>query len=1309
MKISLLFIGVLLALSLGLKAQNYDGGSGTSDDPYQIATADQLVTLANTPAHWSGKSFILTENIDMNGKSFTPIGSMASIFTGNFNGNAKTISNLTVTPVPVFSEPDGYDVVRNGTGLFGAFNGTLEKLGLINPSITVTAWTNSSKVGALVGQLDGGIVSKCYSLGGNINCNGGWTGGLIGVLWEGGTNTVEDCYSTSTVSASWRSAGVVGCTRGEHKINRIAFYGSTNTDYATVSVHPEKGGISPTNSVYSSTSGGTETDATSLDAAALLVQSNYPTFDFDLVWEMNTANGYAVLKNTFPEPELTFWEKLQKERVESSDLVEWKQFGPGMSGYNEEFWCHPTEAEVMFMGPDMHVAYGSWDNGETWQTLKDSDGDGLDLERVNDLTFSKSNPDFGVAIERRGKVFITNDMGRNWKQIYYIPHAAESPWYNAHSRVVIDPNDDNTWYIGAGGFWDVKGNWRSAANPQGTHRPISAYGYILKTTDGGSTFKKIATGIDDMLDVGRIRVHPENSNRILIATGQGMFLSTDGGTTWNPSNTGLPNNLPKDLDEYYDPSTGEYILYTVEQSVYTQSGNTIATKGGVFKSTDGGENWTNITGDLGLDFNQITNGTFRDNYNKLIAYWLGVDKSIIAAKDFPTNTLQVFRRLVVNPKNKNEIYLFANQRHDKSFGPGDIWKSADGGQSWKIVTKHGTYWHAGSDAGYWSGKGMTTTPNVDFAHLQASLDESLESSSACRHLAINVNGDVFIGINQQTQRSIDGGDSWQQIDDIETSPGSGAWIGRGDSNLPGRFILSKTGIPDRMLLCSGEHGLWQTADIEDYADKDAVAVTQIEGQVHDINGNHGAHSVSTVAVHPNDPNTIFILAWRQEHRGWLRKSTDGGKTWHNVVQIFDTDNGSWEATASQYCLKIDPVNPENMYFTAIYKPISCGTNSGPGEDLTMGEYGVYRSTDGGNTWTASNDWIPAGGSVNRIILHPDNPETLFAALNQWSNNDPYGLYKSTDKAVNWSKMTIPSPIRSVNNIYIDPNTKYMYISCGARTGDFGAGGVYRSKDEGETWELFFEAPYVWHVETSPVNSDIILVNAAGQVGGTFKNPGFYLSQDDGETWVRINKGLGQPDKMVDIEFDPYNENIIYSAAWGSGWYKGIIKTDEVKAVCADATVNMGEEITLYAHGSIGSQLEYDWTVPSEVTDAEINKYKVTFTAPNVQNDSVMTFTLNVGNGLGSDEIAVQVTVKKIDTAVKYPRRDGLVIYPNPAESVLFVKGINEEANYSLVTSAGDPMLTTNDTRIDLSSLVDGCYLLRIETEDLTTYHKFIKK
>ncbi|MDG1804528.1 MAG: hypothetical protein P8H68_05785, partial [Flavicella sp.] len=87
-----------------------------------------------------------------------------------------------------------------------------------------------------------------------------------------------------------------------------------------------------------------------------------------------------------------FFKQLKNEKVVSDPTISWKQFGPGMAGYNEEFWCHPTDVNTMFMGPDMHVSYGSWDNGKSWQTLKDTDGDGRDMERVLDIAFSKQNP-----------------------------------------------------------------------------------------------------------------------------------------------------------------------------------------------------------------------------------------------------------------------------------------------------------------------------------------------------------------------------------------------------------------------------------------------------------------------------------------------------------------------------------------------------------------------------------------------------------------------------------------------------------------------------------------------------------------------------------------------------------------------------------------------------------------------------------------------------------------------------------------------------------------------------------------------------
>lgn len=829
-----------------------------------------------------------------------------------------------------------------------------------------------------------------------------------------------------------------------------------------------------------------------------------------------------------------FFKKIKNERVVSDQSVVWKNFGPGMSGYNEEFWCHPTDPNVMFMGPDMHVSFGTWDAGKSWHTIKDSDGDGTDMERVLDIVFSKQNPDFGVAIERYGGVYTSKNRGRNWAKIYDIPRNKGKNHYNAHTKIAINPNNDKEWLIGAGDFWNVKNNHRSLKNSHGTLHNRASYGYILKTSNGGKSFSKIATNISENLDVARIIYHPSNPKNIFIATNYGVFSSKDGGKKWKASNLGLPNNLPRDLTSYYNDKTGAFELYLIEQTVYEKKGNTTIAKGGVYKSSNNGKSWTNITGNLYIDLNKINFSQERDRYYNTISNWFGETKNEVKSSlnELPKQTLPVFNRLVVNPLDKNEIYVAFNKKHDKTFGSGDLWKTKDGGKTWIACARQGSYWLSGKDKEYWKNRNNPIGTNVEFAHLQTYMDNQ-PARSGNRMLAINPKGEVFIGIDQQTLKSSDHGNTWQQVDDYETAPGSKKWIGRGGSDLPGRYMLHETGIKGRRLLASGEHGLWQTTDLDGWPDKQAVAVEQIDGQVHDHSGNHGQHSTSTMAVHPNNPNIIYSLAWRQEHRGKLRKTEDGGKTWKNISTILDGNNPSYRGLVTQYSLTIDPINPENMYFCTVRKPISeVGDGSAK---LTKGGYGFYRSFDGGYTWELSNSGFHKEASIRRIKLDPNNSSTIYAA----ANDNKGGLFKSINKGTSWSKIKIPSEIKAVNNVFIDRNNKNIYIATGRRTGSYEEGGVWRSKNNGKSWQQIFKAPFVWQVETSPIDPDLIVISVAGQAGAAkeqFKNPGIYVSQNGAKSWTKINKGLGQPNKMVDVKPDPYNKNVLWSAAWGSGWF-----------------------------------------------------------------------------------------------------------------------------------------------------------------------------
>ncbi|WP_081579240.1 WD40/YVTN/BNR-like repeat-containing protein [Gayadomonas joobiniege] len=736
----------------------------------------------------------------------------------------------------------------------------------------------------------------------------------------------------------------------------------------------------------------------------------------------------------------------------------------------------------------------------------------------------------------------------------YDPEAFKKGWYDEQlgfrlSHIAVDPSNDSVWYVGAGDFWNVKENHRSKNKLTGNQLSYADYVYILKSADKGKTWQKISNGLPDDLDVGQILVDPRQSNTLLMLTNHGLMESLDAGLNWHKKQTiGLPNERPRDLTYHYNEKTGEYTLYLVEQTFYHPDGDSIKATGGVFKSTDGGASWLDLTGNLAFDLSKLNYKTEVYRYYRAIAHWFSISWNQ-AKKQFPVlpdAALPVFNRLVVNPQNPDEIYLTYNKKHDRSFGPGHVWRTLDAGKSWHVVAREGAYWHQlpEQDKAYWQSRGNPVKPNVEFAHVQAYMDVHHEQQGN-RLLNINSNGELFISVAQQTQMSDDKGANWRQIDDIQVSAGKNLWVGRGNSDLPGRFMLHSTGIKDRRLMASGEHGLWQTVVVDGISDKQAVAMKQIEGQVNI----DGMVSISTVAVHPKNPDIIYITAWRQDHRGQLRRSTDGGKSWENISTILKVNEqrrsdlgqvvqGPPGLIPAQNSLLIDPVNSDNMYlavtldaFSEIYRA--------PRRKPTVGGFGVMKSTDGGYSWQVSNKGFHPQASIRMIALDPNNSKVLYAA----ASDENGGLYKSIDQGSSWQKMKIPEQISSVNHVFIDANSADIYISAGGfYHGDYEQGGAWRSSDQGKSWQQIFKAPLVLQLESSPVDKNILLLTAGNQMNTEvkFTNPGLYLSLDAGRSWKKINNNLSNYDKIIDAKPDPYNANVLWAAGWGSGWYVGYI-------------------------------------------------------------------------------------------------------------------------------------------------------------------------
>ena len=248
----LLTVVVFIPWTLGLYAGDYNGGNGTSGDPWQIANIDDLLELSTTPADWNNYNFYFIQTADIdasqtqywddsddnsngnpyddpndetadgNNEGFSPIGtgeSDALRFMGSYDGQGHVISNLYIN--------------RTGTDYIGFIGRThcakIKNLGLTNVDID-----GHARVGGLVGYAEGGSITSCYSSG-TVHSSGGSTGGLAGKLQSlSVSNSYSSCGVSSTANIGGGFAGFIsGSSEYPMAINRC--YASGNVSVYTSS------------------------------------------------------------------------------------------------------------------------------------------------------------------------------------------------------------------------------------------------------------------------------------------------------------------------------------------------------------------------------------------------------------------------------------------------------------------------------------------------------------------------------------------------------------------------------------------------------------------------------------------------------------------------------------------------------------------------------------------------------------------------------------------------------------------------------------------------------------------------------------------------------------------------------------------------------------------------------------------------------------------------------------------------------------------------------------------------------------------
>ena len=304
-------------------------------------------------------------------------------------------------------------------------------------------------------------------------------------------------------------------------------------------------------------------------------------------------------------------------------------------------------------------------------------------------------------------------------------------------------------------------------------------------------------------------------------------------------------------------------------------------------------------------------------------------------------------------------------------------------------------------------------------------------------------------------------------------------------------------------------GLWKTTD----AGNNWTPVT--DGQIQ-------SSSVGAVAVAEANPNVVWIGMGESCIRGNIMpgdgvyKSIDAGKTWTNM---------GFKNVDAISKIRIHPTNPDVVWVAAF------GVYYGPSE-----ERGVFKTTDGGRTWKRTLFKDAKTGAVD-IVVDANNPNVVYAALweayrieYQMSSGGPgSGLYKSTDGGETWTEITrnpgMPQGLVGrigIANTQADSNRVYALV-------ENENGGLFVSDDAGASWKLINSnrairqrAFYYTHVFGDPSNRDVVYM----------QNTALFRSTDGGKTTVQV--GQNTHGDHHDLWVDPDDPNHVIDGNDGGG-------------------------------------------------------------------------------------------------------------------------------------------------------------------------------
>ncbi len=621
--------------------------------------------------------------------------------------------------------------------------------------------------------------------------------------------------------------------------------------------------------------------------------------------------------------------------------------------------------------------------------------------RVTALTVNPRNANVVYLGADNGGVWKTSDGGVTWTPL------TDTQPSLAISSLALDPSNPDVVYAG------------------------TDEGGILKSSDGGAAWTNLATGFV-LVHIASLAVHPKNGQILLAAVDGGISRSANGGTTW----TGVLGTRA---------STGNSVLFdpTNENVAYAALANPNDPANGIYKSTDAGQTWNKIGGASlpSTNISTVRLAISPSSSNTLYASVAAQDGTLngfFVSSDGGLNWLKratttdycdgscFFSRHVlgVHPTNPNIIYA----------GGLDLYVSPDGGASWTDISgggsngvhihvdqqavafaAGGTKLYVGNDGGVYSTSDVgSTSPNW------TSLNSTLAITQFYPGLSIHPSDpNIGFGGTQDTgTQKYSGSLAWTWIGEC----GDGGWTAIDPSNPSTVYKNCITGGPVWKSTSGGDAGTWTRAqngisasDLFFFAAPLVIDPSNPQtvylGARRLYQTTNGAASwtvvspdlggVRATAVAPSDSNTVYISAFR---RLMVTKNAGAGAgaTWNDIgagLPDFGTQ------------IAVDPTN-------ALVAYVTFADRSSPAKT-------VFKTTNGGTSWTNISGNL-SSIPVNDIVIDPDIPNTLYVGTD-------IGVFRSTDGGATWSTLVTGLPRTIVTGLRLHRPSRILRASTYGRS------------------------------------------------------------------------------------------------------------------------------------------------------------------------------------------------------------------------------------------------------------------------------------